>query len=242
MATNRYDGWQSNLTKRFSQGLFMTTSYTWSKTIGISAGNSDSGLRFYVPSQFSKNRALADFDRTHSLTTAANYELPFGRGKKFAQSGVGAAIAGGWRMNPSLAIYSGTPFVVASDAASLNAPQNTQVADQITEDVKKLGGVGTGSPFYDPAAFAAVREARFGNMGVNALRGPRRFNMNLGLHRTFQMTERTNLQFRAEGLNVTNTPALNNPNATVTTPSSFMMITAAQQTQRTMRFGLRFEY
>jgi hypothetical protein len=242
MATNRYDGWQSNLTKRFSQGLFMTTSYTWSKTIGINAGNSDSGLRFYVPSQYSKNRALADFDRTHSFTTGANYELPFGRGKKFAQSGAGAMIAGGWRINPALAIYSGTPFIVAADGASLNAPQNTQVADQIREDVTKLGGVGSGAPFYDPTAFAAVREARFGNMGLNSLRGPRRFNMNLGLHRTFQMTERMNLQFRGEALNLTNTPALNNPNATVTTPSNFMVITGAQQTQRTMRFGLRFEF
>ena len=38
-------------------------------------------------------------------------------------------------------------------------------------DVKKLGGVGAGTPFYDPGAFASVREARFGNMGLNALRG-----------------------------------------------------------------------
>jgi hypothetical protein len=242
MATNRYDSWQSNLTRRFSGGLFMTTSYTWSKTIGINAGNSDSGLRFYVPSQFSKNRALADFDRTHSFTTAANWELPFGRGKKYATSGVGSKLAGGWRLNPAVALYSGTPFVVGADGASLNAPQNTQVADQIREDVTKFGGVGTGSPFYDPTAFAAVRDARFGNMGLNALRGPRRFNLNMGLHRTFDITETFNLQFRAEALNLTNTPALNNPNATVTTPSNFMMITGAQQTQRTMRFGLRLAF
>jgi hypothetical protein len=246
MATNRYDAWQTNLTRRFSGGLFMTASYTWSKVIGINAGNSDSGLRFYVPSQYSKNRAVADFDRTHSFTTAANWELPFGKGKKLASSGVAAAIIGGWQLNPTIALYSGTPFIVGTDGASLNAPQNTQVADQVRADVQKLGGVGSGAPFYDPTAFAPVREARFGNMGLNAIRGPQLFNMNLGLFRRFNITEATNLQFRAEALNFTNTPALSNPNATASTPSNFMMITSTISTvtsaQRTIRFGLRFAF
>jgi hypothetical protein len=242
MATNRYDAWQTNLTRRFSNGLFLTSSYTWSKTFGITNGNSDNGLRFYVPSEFYRNRVLTDFDRTHSWTSAANYELPFGKGKKFLTGGAASAILGGWQINPTLALYSGIPFTVTSSDASLNAPGNTQVADQIKADVTKLGGVGNGAPFYDPTAFAPVSAVRFGNMGANALRGPRMFNMNLGLFRSFNATERFNIQFRAEALNFTNTPTLNNPSATVTTPASFMMITSAQQTQRTIRFGLRLAF
>jgi hypothetical protein len=242
IATNRYDSLQTNLTRRFSNSLFLPSSYTWSKTFGLTAGNSDSGLRFYVPSEFYRNWTLTDFDRMHSWTAAANYELPFGRGKRFAADGAAAAIFGGWQVNPTVALYSGTPFTVGSSDASLNAPNNTQVADQITAEVTKFGGVGTGAPFYDPTAFAAVRDVRFGNMAANALRGPRLFNMNLGLFRSFQATERFNVQFRAEALNFTNTPALNNPSATVTTPASFMMITGAQQTQRTIRFGLRLAF
>jgi hypothetical protein len=246
MATNRYDAWQSTLNKRYGAGLFMTTSYTWSKSIGINAGNSDNGLRFYVPSQFSKNRAVSDFDRTHSFVTAATYELPFGKGKHMLTEGVGSAVLGGWQINPLLTWYSGTPFIVTADGASLNAPQNTQVADQITGDVQKMGGVGVGAPFYDPAAFKPVTEVRFGNMGLNALRGPWLFNANLGLFRKFVLTERFDLQFRAEALNVTNTPALSNPNANVSTPSNFMMITSTNANstspQRTMRFGLRLAF
>jgi hypothetical protein len=185
---------------------------------------------------------LTDFDRTHSWTSAANYELPFGKGKKFLTGGAASAILGGWQINPTLALYSGIPFTVTSSDASLNAPGNTQVADQIKADVTKLGGVGNGAPFYDPTAFAPVSAVRFGNMGANALRGPRMFNMNLGLFRSFNATERFNIQFRAEALNFTNTPTLNNPSATVTTPASFMMITSAQQTQRTIRFGLRLAF
>jgi hypothetical protein len=198
-----------------------------------------------VPSQYSKNRTLADFDRTHTFTLAANYELPFGQGKRYATDGIGSKIVGGWQINPYLSLYSGTPFTVGSDAASLNATQNTQTADQISENVQRFGGVGPGAPFYDPAAFAAVREARFGNTSLNLLRGPNLRNLNLSVFRNFAITERTNLQFRAEGLNITNTPALNNPNATVTTPANFMQITAANigiTPQRTMRFGLRLGF
>lgn len=242
MASQRYDGWQSNLTRRFSQGLFLTASYTWSKSLGINAGNSDNGLRFYVPSQFSKNKSVSDFDRTHSFVTAATYELPFGRGKRLASSGPASVLASGWSINPNISLYSGLPFIVTSDGASLNAPGNTQVADQINPNVEMMGGVGLGAPFYDPTAFAAVREVRFGNMGLNALRGPRLFNMNVGLFRSFTVTERMNVQFRAEALNATNTPSLNNPNASVTTPANFMRITGAGQTQRTLRFGLRLAF
>jgi hypothetical protein len=246
MAGQRYDAWQSNLTRRFSGGFYVNTSYTWSKTIGINAGNSDSGLRFYVPSQYSKNRSVADFDRTHAWTLAANYEVPFGHGKPWVTSGVGGHILGGWAISPNVSWYSGRPFIVTADGASLNAPGNTQVADQISADVQKLGGVGLGDPFYDPSAFRPVTQARFGNMGLNALRGPQLFNTNLGLFRKFQMSEKFDLQFRAEALNLTNTPALNQPNANVSSPSNFMRITSTIGTstspQRTLRFGLRLAF
>jgi hypothetical protein len=103
-----------------------------------------------------------------------------------------------------------------------------------------------GAPFYDPAAFAPVRDVRFGNTGLNALRGPRIFNVNLGVFRTFAVGERLGLQFRAEALNFTNTPQLNQPNATASTPSNFMAITSTDPNgtspQRTIRFGLRFSF
>jgi hypothetical protein len=256
MASQRYDAWQNNLTKRFSAGFFMTMSYTWSKAIGINAGgNSDNGFRFYVPSQFAKNKSVSDFDRTHTFVTAANYELPFGKGKRWANSGPSSWIIGGWKLNPNIAWYSGRPFIVGADGSSLNAPGNTQVADQVKADVVQLGGVGLGTPFYDTTAFIPIvcppntpscTTARFGNMGLNALRGPQLFSMNLGVFRKFSLTERMELQLRGEALNLTNTPPLNQPNANVSTTSNFMTITSTITTataqQRVMRFGLRFSF
>jgi len=253
MGFNRYDGLQTNLSRRFS-GFFLTMSHTWSKTIstvpggannanglGQAGGNSDNGLAFYVPSQFGANRALAAFDRNQVFQTAITYELPFGRGKSYLTDGPASKVLGGWQINSSLSAVSGNPFTVLSDGASLNAPGNVQVADQVSP-VRKLGGVGLGDPYYDPTSFAPVTGARFGNLGLYNLRGPGFFNMNAGLFRSFKFTERWNLQFRAEGLNVTNTPQLQNPNVTVTAPANFMRITAANQTQRTFRFGLRLAF
>lgn len=254
MGYARYDSWQNNLSRRFSGGLFLTVSYTWSKAIssvpgnlnnanglGQSGGNSDNGLAFYVPSEFGRNRALAAFDRAHVFQTAFTYELPFGANKPYATSGAAKAIFGGWQINGTVSAVSGNPFTVLADGASLSAPGNVQVADQIG-DARKMGGVGLGAPYYDTASFAAVTGARFGNVGIYNLRGPGFFNANAGVFRNFAMTERFGLQFRAEALNVTNTPQLQNPNSTVTSPANFMRITAANQTQRTLRFGLRLAF
>jgi len=256
MGYQRYDGWQTNLTRRFSAGLFMTASYTWSKTIstvpndannsnglGQSGGNSDNRFGIYIPSEFYRNKSLASFDRTHVFQTAATYELPFGRNKPYVTSGLASAIFGGWQINGAVAAVTGNPFTVLSDVSSLNAPGNVQVGDQIKSVVEQRSGVGLGLPYYDPTAFAVpTGAARMGNMGLYNLRGPGFFNMNAGLFRSFAATERFNVQFRAEGLNVTNTPQLQNPNSTVSSPANFMAITAANQTQRTIRLGLRLAF
>ena len=83
-------------------------------------------------------------------------------------------------------------------------------------------------------------------MGLNALRGPRLANMNLGLFRKFPVREAMDLQFRAEALNVTNTPALSNPNANASITGNFMCITSTipgvTAPQRSIRFGLRLAF
>ena len=119
--------------------------------------------------------------------------------------------------------------------------------EDLIADARQTGGVGLGNPFYDITAFKAIpsTEARFGNMSLNELRGPRLALSNLGIFRSFTVSERFNLQFRGEALNWTNTPGLNNPNANVSAQANFMAITSAATglaPQRTMRFGLRLAF
>ncbi|MEJ7608536.1 MAG: hypothetical protein WKF37_20260, partial [Bryobacteraceae bacterium] len=111
--------------------------------------------------------------------------------------------------------YSGTPFSVSADGASLNLPGSTQRADQVKGEVQKLGGVGRGQAYYDWTAFARVTEPRFGTAGFNSLRGPELVNLDMGLFRQFKFTERVSMQFRAEAFNATNTPHFSNPSANI---------------------------
>ena len=131
------------------------------------------------------------------------------------RSGPAAWVLGGWQTNGVMSIYSGSPFTVGTAGTSLNAPGNTQTADQVLSEVKISGEVGPGKSWFDPAAFAPVTAVRYGNTGRNILRGPGSFQLDASVFRNFQITERVKLQFRAESFGITNTPRFNNPGATV---------------------------
>jgi len=250
--TATYDSLQTQLTRRFIAGSLFGLSYTFSKAIGY-ADNSDSGLTWNWQPMWDRNRSLANFDRTHNLQIYGVYELPFGQGKRWATDGWAARIAGGWQLNGVFSRTSGTPFTVLSSGTSVNAPGSTQTADQVKPEVEILGNVGRGESYFDPYAFAAVTDVRFGNVGRNTLRGPGLTNLDVSLFRDFRITERWKIQFRAEAFNLTNTPAFNNPGATVSAPTrqpdgtiinlnGYTEITSAQPTERQFRFALKVSF
>jgi len=210
--TAQYNGWLTSITRRVGSSM-IGLSYTLSRAIGY-VDDTDGGLTWSWAPMFQRNKAVAGFDRTHNLQFYGNYDLPFGRGKKYANTGVVSKIAGGWQTNWILSRTSGTPFNVTTSGSSVNAPGNTQTADQVLANAAILGGHGVGQPYFDPNAFAPVNDVRFGTSGRNVLRGPGVFNLDASLFRNFKMTERFTFQFRAEAFGVTNTPQFNNPGAT----------------------------
>jgi len=210
---NKYDSLQSQLSRRFSKGFQVQFGYTFSKTVGIccddlSDGAPTSGALTFI----NLARAVMPFDRTHDFTTSFVADLPFGKGKAMLNSnGFASKLAGGWRINSLVAAYSGQPFSVSASNTSLNLPNSTQRADQIKSSVAIIGGTGPGQSYFDPLAFAPVTTARFGTAGYDTLRGPGFFNIDFSLFRNFAITERFHAEFRAEALNLTNTPHFANP-------------------------------
>jgi hypothetical protein len=247
-STSNYNGWQNQLTRRFAHGGILGVVYTWSKALTY-ADNNDSGLSWNWPDMWRRNRAPANFDRPHNFQLYWVYSLPFGRGHKLATHGWLSHVVGQWQINGIFSRLSGTPFTVTSSGASVDAPGNTQTADQVKDQVAILGGVGRGASYFDPYAFVPVTEVRFGNSGRNILRGPGLVNLDASIFRDFPITERWKLQFRAEAFNVSNTPAFNNPGATVsaatrvggviTNLNGYTEITSAQPTERQLRFALK---
>jgi hypothetical protein len=211
---NRYNSLQMRLTRRMANGT-MGISYTFSKTLDATDSETGGSLTWnWAPVQY-RNYALAGFDRTHNFEFFYVYSLPFGKGQKWLSRGIPAVLAGGWQINGIMSRASGTPFTISSSSASLNAPSNSQTADQVVTTVKILGGHGTGNPYFDPNAFVPVTAVRFGNTGRNIVRGPGLFNLDMSLFRTFDIREHLQLQFRAEAFGLTNTPIFGNPGTTV---------------------------
>jgi len=250
--TANYNSLQTQLRRAPVRGVSFGAAYTYSKAIAFN-DNSDSTLAFSWTGALQRNRSLTGYDRTHNFQLYSTAELPFGKGKPLASKGVAAAIASGWQLNGLLGAYSGTPFTVTASSASLNAPGNTQTADQVLSTVAIPAGVGTNATYFDPAAFAPVTTARFGSSGLNLLRGPRGVSLNMSLFRDFSVLERIKIQFRAEAFNLTNTPMFNNPNASVSSATfnsdgtikalnGFSQITSAQSVERQIRLGLRLSF
>src|SRR5260370_6735539 len=208
---NHYDGLQSTLQRRMARGVTVNVSYTFSKVIGICCDDlSDGYPQIQIPQYIKLNRALMSYDRTHNFNTSFVAELPFGKGKKWASSGAPGKLLGGWQGKGLIAAYSGQPFTVTAAGTSLNAPNNSQRANVVKSGVAILGGTGPNQSYFDPLAFAPVTTAAFGTSSFDMVRGPGTFNVEARLFREFHATERFKIQFRAESLNVTNTPHFSN--------------------------------
>jgi hypothetical protein len=235
---SHYHALQVKLNRRFSNGFSMTTSYAFGKSIDYSAYN-ELGYADY--------KGLTKYDRRHILTYSAIYEVPFGKGKKLATSGVGKALLGGWQLNGLWTWESGLPLSFSASSTSLNAPGNSQWPQQVAP-VQILGNVGPGQFWFTPSSFANPAAGTIGNVGRNILHGPHLFNINGSVFRKFSITERLKLEFRAEAYNVTNTPWFDLPDTTLG-DAAFGQVTTAQGNQsvkvnqnRSMQGSLRITF
>ncbi len=243
--TLQWDGWlsanyhalQVAINRQFVKGLFVKGAYTYSRAINWTDDDGWAGVMWNHPSVLKRNRALAGYDIPNIFQLAFIAELPFGKGG----TDLGSKLIQGWQINGIFSAYQGRPFSVGASGASLNAPGNSQTADQVKPEITKLGGIGPGQPFYDRSAFAPVTEVRFGSSGRNILRRPGFGNLDLSLFRNFKLTERYRLEFRAEAFNFTNTPHFGTPNTSVQS-TNFMIITSAANDERQFRFGLRVAF
>jgi hypothetical protein len=248
--SSSYNSLQVAVNRSFSKGLLVKGAYTWSHAIDYTDDDGWASTSWNWAPVFQRNRASAGFDQTHVFNLAWVYELPVGKGKQFANSGIAAQIIGGWQLSGSHSSYTGTPFTITAPGTSLNAPNNLQTADQIAA-VQFLGGVGSSGYYYAPTSFAAVNQQRFGTTGRNVMRNPGLWNTDLSISRVFPIKERMQLQFRTEFYNLPNTshfwgPGTSSSSIITTssqsvTASNFMRIVGSYG-ERNIRFAFRLQW
>src|SRR5262245_3013939 len=238
-----YNALQASVEKRLARNIAFTAAYTWSRSIDYTSNNG--GLGNPIVLEF--NKAVSDFDRTHSFTLSHTVELPFGRGQKYLNKGPVAVILGGWQANGIFQAFSGRPFSVTMSNAQLNGgPSNAQRPDQLRYPAIS-GSVGPGTQWFDVTAFANPAPNRYGTAGRNTLRGPSLVNYDFPVFKHFRITENKRVEFRTEFYNLTNTPHFNQPAGNFSTPASFGSITStigangvAGGGEREVQFALRF--
>lgn len=235
-----YNSLQVKLDRRFANGFALTTAYTYAKAIDLS-GADNGGLWVYINAQ--RSRARADGDRRHVFVQSYVYELPFGKGKRFLTTGPAAQILGGWQMNGLLTLMTGEPFNLSVAGGIINAPGNSNTPN-LNGEFKALKNVGPGTYWFDTSVFTSPAAGTFGNLGRNILSGPGFAHLDASIFRTFKVTERWNVQFRAESINFSNTPHFNNPNGDITSPNFGRVtgVNGAPNGPREIQLGLKVTF
>jgi len=261
--TTTYDALQALFTRRWGNSLF-GTAYTWSKAINFA--DNDGGPRIQYLPEKQRNRGPASYDRTHNLQSYLVYDLPFGKGERWAHDGWASKVFGGFQVSGVMSIMSGLPFyVIQGSAPNLLAGGSAQVPNQTNPVIRTLGGIGTASqrgsaagPWFDNTvlnttiqgvnctsncAWALETAARFGNGGRNNLRGPGFFETDMSIFRTFSFSERVTFQLRAEALNATNHANFANPTSDINNSNfGFITGTTGPNQSRQWRFGARVSF
>jgi Carboxypeptidase regulatory-like domain len=236
-----YHAFQFSAEKRLTHGLSALLSYTWGHsidTVGQSFGGGADGPLPQDPRDRFADRGNSPFDIRHRLTIAWNYALPFGKGRKWLNSGGPAEyILGGWQVNGINTFQTGLPFTPTANSATVNTGTGSR-PDRIGDGEVSDPNV---DRWFDPSAFRTPAQFTYGNSGRNILYGPGRVNFDFSLFKQFGITERLNLQFRTEFFNLFNTPQFDLPNAAIGA-SNAGTITAIVGTPRQIQFGLKLVF
>ena len=240
---SQYQSMTARFEKRYSQGLTVSVGYTLSKTISTIGGDSNTWVvgpsnALYNPKY---NRGLEANDLPHRIVISHLYDLPFGKGKRWVNSGFASAILGGWQWNGITIFQSGRPILItAPDDTNLYSFQYTNGrADRLKSGVLSSGQ--TLDHWFDTTSFVRARSFSVPTDSLTQpdLRGPGRKSLDMSIFKNTRIKARFNVQFRAEVFNLTNSAFFEvRGSSTDVTSQDFGKITQAGN-PRNVQFGIR---
>lgn len=245
-----YHSLQAKVEKRFSQGLFLLTSYTWSKSITDS--NSALGGFFSSSARDQYNRrlekALAVYDTPHRLSTAFNYELPIGPGKAVLnKKGAVGKIIGGWQFNGILTYQSGRPITVGvtNTLPLFNGGNSPDRIQNVDPRLASRSGFDPEKDLYlNIAAFAPPGSGKFGSSAtiLPDVRSFPSFNEDFGLTKRAAITETVNLEFRFEMFNAFNRVIYGSPATNISDPFNYGKVSSQANAPRVGQAVLKLNF
>jgi len=213
-----YNALDVNYTHRVSQGLTLLASYTFSKFLDNVGGPENWAS---ASANFSENirnvynlaaeKSVDATDTPHSFVLSYVYELPVGRGRKFAPgvNGVLNQVIGGWQTSGTLTLKQGFPLTVTGS-------NNNNFG--VGQHVNVIGDYHIANPgpnaWFNTAAFATAPAWTLGNAPryFSDLRAPNYKNFDLSIQKYFPIKESVRLQFRLDMFNAFNHTNFYSPN------------------------------
>ena len=207
VANSIYNSLQISWNRRYSGGLQFGASYTLSKSM-----DNGSNQRDVVPNTYDVSSLWgpSEFDARHILVFNYLYDLPFFKN----HSTLSGKLLGGWQISGVTQFQTGLPCSVAgpSDYAGVGLDSNFGCGQNgqywvVSGTPKIIGTFGANGQWFDTSVFTKPPAGTFNTQRVRDLiYQPGYQNWNLGLFKTFPITEKTGLQFRAEAYNFINHP------------------------------------
>ena len=240
-----YHAMQTRIERRFSQGLTVQFSHTWSKAMEAISFLNAGDARVY--------EGIAGIDRTQAIRGSAIWEIPFGRGRHWGGATNRAVnfIAGGWQLNGVMQKQSGSPLAFGNrifngDLSQVRLSKDERSVDRWLRLVPNTDAATAAARPLVPYGFEwqagrqLASNLRQFPIQFGGIRGPGQSRWDFSAIKNFKFKERLNTQFRAETYNATNFPNLSNPN-TDPTNAAYGTITG-QDSPRSWQFALRLTF
>jgi len=206
VATSNFNSLQVSVNRRFSRGFSYSIAYTWSKAMGVAAGDGSFvnpfNTRLY-------DYRLLDFDRTHAFTATYIYDVPK-LGRKLGDNRITRGLLDGWQISGITSVISGNPFELGVGiGGGVNA--NQRITGSWTEPSRyRLKGDPKNGPnglLINPGSFIIPELGSLGLGERTYLRNPGINNTDLSIFKNFNIGDPDKgrqIQLRLEAFNVFN--------------------------------------
>ncbi len=255
-----YNAFSFKVTRRFSHGVSVISSYTLAKSIDDTSGIRTQGFDPLFPQNsdcIRCERGLSAYDVRHRSVTSVLYDLPIGKGKGLnIDNSVLNAIAGGWQTGGILTLQSGVPGTLTIGGVDNAATSDGGYDRPVATGASPYLSNPTPSRWLNPAAFVEAAPGYFGNVGRNTIQGPGIFGIDMEVHKQFTMPykESHKLQFRLEAFNLLNHPNWGMPGLNILSGAAFAgqpgtnahqnfgVVGGTQTGMRQVQLGLKYSF
>jgi len=196
-SNSNYNALWLTATQKMSHGLQISGSYTYAHSIDDVSRN-NGGVQFQDSTDIFRSRGNSDFDVRHRFIANAIYDLPF----------KGNRLVTGWEVTPIVTWQTGNPFNIVLATNSINGLGNTVTPNASGPIIISHNPLGQW--IANPGVLSAPVNS-FGSLGRNQVYGPGFANIDFGLAKNTKITERVNLQIRADAFDLTNHPNYGQP-------------------------------